>query len=212
MFRDREDAGEKLARALERFRDRQPLVLGIARGGVTVGYEVASYLDADFSVLVVRKLPFPNNPEAGFGAIAEDGSLFIYEDSVSRLPGDTVDRIVNEQNREIARRVKALRQNKALPRIKDRSVILVDDGIAMGSTMWAAVKMCRKNKAREIMVAAPIADSGAEREFKQKVDDVIILEKPSFFSAVAQGYEEWYDVPDSEVIELMNKWREKTKM
>jgi predicted phosphoribosyltransferase len=157
MFKNRKDAGEKLARALEKYRAENPLILAVPRGGVEVGLQVAKKLDADFSLIIARKLPFPDNPEAGFGAIAEDGSTFILEDAYYWLSGDTIERIKKEQVAEIRRRVKTLRGGNPLPEINGRTVILIDDGIAMGSTMMAAIELCKNREARRIVVAVPVA-------------------------------------------------------
>jgi predicted phosphoribosyltransferase len=143
MFKDRRDAGVRLARALEEYRDQDVLVLAIPRGGVEVGYEVARYLDADFTIVITRKLPFPDNPEAGFGAIAEDGSRFIFRDAARSLPPPIVERIVEQQQGEIRGRIRVLRGGGPLPEIRNRIVILVDDGIAMGSTMRASIQLCK---------------------------------------------------------------------
>lgn len=206
MFKDRKDAGEKLAKALKKYKGKGVLVLGIPKGGVEVGYEVAKFLDADFSMIVSRKLPFPGNPEFGFGAISEDGSKFILTGYDQQLPEELVADIVRKQELEIKRRIAVLRSGKPLPEIKDRIVMLVDDGIAMGSTMRAAVYLCKNKQAKKIIVAAPVSSVSTEKELSGIVDEVIILEKPEFFSAVAQAYENWYDVPDSEAAAILQKW------
>ena len=115
MFKNRKDAGEKLARALERYRVENPLILAIPRGGVEVGLQVARKMNADFSLIIARKLPFPDNPEAGFGAIAENGSTFIFENAHYWLAGETIEQIKQQQIAEIDRRVKALRGGNPLP-------------------------------------------------------------------------------------------------
>jgi len=211
MFKDRKDAGERLARALRKYKNRKVLVLAIPRGGVEVGYEVAKYLNADRSILVSRKLPYPDNPEAGFGAIAEDGSTFIFEDAKRWLSEETIDRIMEEQKQEIKRRIEALREGKPLPEIINRVVILVDDGLAMGSTMRASIMLCRNKKAGKIIVAAPVSGRAVAEEIGKIVDEVVILEKPVFFQAVAQVYRNWYDVSDREVIEIMERWQSEQK-
>ncbi len=203
-FEDRKDAGKRLGEALKDYRGREVLVLGLPRGGVEVAYEVAKALDADFSILVVRKLPFPGNPETGFGAIAEDGSAVML-DYARQLPAETVSWTVEEQRREVRRRIDALRGGEPLPTLKGRTVILVDDGIATGSTMMAAIKMCRKEGVKKLIVAAPIAGPDTAKEMEGLADEVVVLEKPPLFRAVAQGYRNWYDVPDKEVIEIMEK-------
>jgi putative phosphoribosyl transferase len=208
VFKDRKDAGEKLAKALTDYKGNEPLVLAIPRGGVAVGYQVAKHLQSDFSIIVVRKLPFPDNPESGFGAIAEDGSTYFNSRVVKTLPSDIVERIIKEQKLEINRRIEVLRQGKSLPVIKNKTVVLVDDGIAMGSTMRAAIMLCRKNNPAKIVVAAPVTGPSIAAELEKFVDRLVILEKPLFFRAVAQAYEIWYDVPDEEVIKIMQEFEQ----
>ena len=205
MFKNRKDAGEKLARALEKYRAENPLILAIPRGGVEVGLQVAKNLDADFSLIIARKLPFPDNPEAGFGAIAEDGSTFIFEDAYYWLSGETIERIKKEQISEIRRRVKALRGGNSLPEIKGRTAILIDDGIAMGSTMRATVELCKNRGAKKIVVAVPVAGREVAEDIRKKVDDLVVLEIPRYFRAVAEAYENWYDVSDEEVLDLLKE-------
>jgi len=196
MFRDRKDAGQNLARALSKYKDKGVLVLGIARGGVEIAYEVARYLNAEMSILVTRKLPLPFNPEAGFGAIAEDGSEFIREDTYDWLSESEVERIIE-----------VLRGGKPLPKIEERTVILVDDGLAMGSTMRASIDMCKKNNAGKIIVAVPVSGSETAQEIEKIADELIILEMPPYFRAVAQIYLNWHDVSDQEVQNFMRKWK-----
>jgi putative phosphoribosyl transferase len=212
MFDNRKDAGQQLGRALARYKDTDALVLAILKGGVQVGYHVARELNADFSILVARKLPYPDNPEAGFGAIAEDGSTFIFTHAVRWLSKELVDQIIEDQKQEIKRRIAVLRNGRPLPEIRGRTVILVDDGIAMGSTMRTAVMLCKNKKAGKIVVAAPVTGERVVRELGVMVDEVVILEVPPFFQAVAQVYRDWYDVSDREVIGIMERWeREKQK-
>ncbi len=206
MFENRADAGQQLAQALEQYRGAGVLVLAIPRGGVEIGYEVAKHLDADFSLLITRKLPYPHNPEAGFGAIAEDGSTYIFERASGFLTDETVRRIMAEQREEIERRIEVLRAGRPLPDINGRTVILVDDGIAMGSTMRASIEMCQHQDAGRIIVGVPVAGPSVAREIEKLVDELVVLEKPPNFRAVAQIYRNWYDVPDREVLELMQAW------
>ncbi|WP_456402893.1 phosphoribosyltransferase [Hydrogenimonas sp.] len=206
VFRDRADAGKRLAEALMRYKPEHPLVLAIPRGGTEVGYEVARALEADFDLLIARKLPFPDNPESGFGAIAEDGSLYIIPYYAERLDPSLVASIVAYQKEEIERRIARLRGGRELTPVRGRTVILVDDGIAMGSTMRAAVALCRREKAGKVVVAAPVGSPRAKEEFAQIADDVVILSTPPFFRAVADAYERWYDVDDEEVLQIMRRW------
>lgn len=207
MFKDRKDAGQKLARALMAYQKDNPVVLAIPRGGVEVGYQVAASLKAPFSIIVVRKLPFPDNPESGFGAIAEDGSSFFIDQFSRLMDSQIIEAIINEQKQEIQRRIRTLRQGCGLLDVQDRLVILVDDGIAMGSTMQAAVKCCRNKKAKRIIIAVPVAGPSTVKRFKAIVDDIVALEQPPFFRAVAEVYQNWYDVGDDEVISILQKYQ-----
>ncbi|AKB18457.1 MULTISPECIES: phosphoribosyltransferase [unclassified Methanosarcina] len=203
MFKNRKDAGEKLAKALERYRTENPLVLAIPRGGVEVGLQVSRRLGVDFSLIIVRKLPFPDNPEAGFGAIAEDGSTFILDNAGYWLARETIEQIKQEQIAEIERRVNALRGGNPLPEITGRTVILVDDGIAMGSTMRAAIELCRARKAGKVVVAAPVAGKEIAETIAEEANELIVLDMLINFRTVAQAYENWYDVSDEEVLDLL---------
>jgi predicted phosphoribosyltransferase len=208
MFKDRKDAGEKLATALMKYKEKGVVVLAIPKGGVEVGYEVARALQAPFSALVVRKLPFPDDPEAGFGAIAEDGSTILLEGAASWLSENTIEWIKQEQVREIQRRVAVLRSGQPPPDIGKKTVLLVDDGLAMGSTMLAAIAYCRNKKAAKIIVAVPIAGKEVARRVGDAADMIIVLETPAYFRAVAQGYENWYDVPDEEAATILKTYKQ----
>jgi len=205
MFKNRKDAGEKLAQALEKYRAENPLVLAIPRGGVEVGLQVSRKLGADFSLIIVRKLPFPDNPEAGFGAIAENGSTFIIENAGYWLARETIEKIKPEQIAEVKRRVNTLRGGNPLPELTGRTVILIDDGIAMGSTMRAAIELCRARKAGKVVVAVPVAGREVADAIAKEADELVVLDIPVYFRAVAQAYENWYDVSDEEVLDLLRE-------
>jgi putative phosphoribosyl transferase len=207
MFRDRKEAGQRLALALEKYRNGDTLVLAIPKGGIEIGLQVARRLEADFSVVVCRKLPFPDNPEAGFGAVAEDGSVFLQPDADRLLRPSEVERIRREQVQEIARRLKLFRNDQPLPPIEGRTVILVDDGLAMGSTMKAAVSLAGNAKAGKIVVAVPVASQRAAAEVGVAADEMVVLETPAFFQAVAQVYVRWHDVTDEEAVSLLESRR-----
>ncbi|HVQ00462.1 MAG TPA: phosphoribosyltransferase [Candidatus Thermoplasmatota archaeon] len=205
MFEDRRDAGKRLGDALRKYEVDHPLVLAIPRGGVEVGYQVSLALKAEFSILIARKLPFPGNPEAGFGAIAEDGSMYLNEDAMVWISESEKEGIIEEQKREVMRRIETLRQGRPLPSLADRTVILVDDGIAMGSTMRAAITLCKHQRAGKIIVAVPVAGASVVEELQKLVDEVVALETPEFFQAVAQVYKHWYDVSDKEVLSIVKR-------
>ncbi len=212
LFRDRKDAGQKLAQALQKYKDRDDvIVLAIPRGGVEVGLEIAKYLHSDFDMIICRKLPYPFNPESGFGAICEDGSLFINEQALDGLTSRDIRQIIAEQVEEIKRRIAILRNKRPLKNLKDKIVILTDDGIAMGSTMHAAIEMIKKLHPKKIVVAAPTASPQAVQRFSQMVDEVVVLYAPFPFYAVADAYENWYDVSDEEVLSLLQKYIQKNE-
>lgn len=209
MFKDRKDAGRQLALALETYKDKNSIVLAIPRGGIEVGYYVAAHLNADFSVIITRKLPFPDNPESGFGAIAEDGSVFVFPQAGIWVDKKDIERIIAEQQQEIRRRIEVLRKKKPLPDLAGRTVILVDDGIAMGSTMRASIMLCRNMKADKVVVGVPVAGQRTSVEIEELADDMVVLEKPVFFRAVAQVYLNWSDVSDEEALKIMNNWEKR---
>jgi len=206
VFRDRKDAGLRLADALHPYKPENPLVLAIPRGGVEIGSYVATRLGAPLSILIVRKLPLPGNPEAGFGAIAEDGSTFTIEHLAATLDPAMVEEIIRRQKQEICRRIEVLRNGASLPPLEGRMVIIVDDGIAMGSTIRASIAMCRNQRAGRIIVGSPVASPSTADELAKIADAAVILETPLFFRAVAQVYENWYDVSDEEVIRIMAEY------
>ncbi|MFO7890936.1 MAG: phosphoribosyltransferase family protein [bacterium] len=207
MFRDRKDAGGKLAEALLDYKDDADLVLAIPRGGVRIGIEVARELEIDFSMIISRKLPFPDNPESGFGAVAEDGSLYLIPRAERILSTDVVDSTIQKQKSVIQKRIRVLRKGRPLPEIEGKSVIVTDDGIAMGSTMMASIALCRNQQAGRIIVAVPVAGPRTVDHIRTKADDLIVLESPAFFQAVAQVYERWTDVTDEEVLDMLESYK-----
>lgn len=206
MFRDRKDGGEQLAKALEKYGNSNVLVVGIPKGGVETAYYIAKHLNAELSVVITRKLGYPLNPEAAFGAVAEDGSLYISEVAGQTLNSVEMHEVLDVQKQEIQRRIKKLRRGRSLPEMKDRTVILVDDGIATGATLFATIELCKKRKAGKIVVASPISGTRMDTILRSKVDDVIILEKPSFYNAVSQGYENFDNLTDEEALSFLDRW------
>ncbi len=203
MFIDRSDAGRKLADRLDKHKgDQNTIILAIPRGGVLVAKEVAKALELPLDVIVVRKLPMPDNPEAGIGAISEMGKI-VWQPQKVLYEEKTIKKIIKEQKKEIQRRIEALRGGRKIASLKGKNVVIIDDGIAMGSTMEAAIKTAKSCGARKIIVAVPIGGEEIINRIGRLVDEVICLEVPEPFYAVAQGYENWYDVPDEEVIRAL---------
>lgn len=207
MFKDRSEAGRRLAEALQDLRGTDALVLAIPKGGIEVGIELAKGIGAKFSVLITRKLPLPHNPEAGFGAVAEDGTVYLVPNGRFGIPEGEAQRIIVAQRLELDRRVDVLRGGEPLPPLEGRTVVLTDDGIAMGSTMTASIEACRNMNAGQVIVAAPVASPRAQERLSRLADRVVVVESPPGFRAVAQAYANWYDVSDEEAVDLLRQYR-----
>ncbi len=208
MFENRQHAGEELGKALQRYKNQQALVLGIPRGGVETAYYVAKKLNAELGIIIARKLGYPGNPEAAFGAVAEDGSLYLSEMARKYVTEAEMQQVIDAQRMEITRRIATLRSGKGPPDMKGRLVILVDDGIATGATLFASISMCRHQGADKLVVAAPVADRSMEHDLKRLVDDVVILLTPEGFEAVSQGYREFRNLTDEEALAFLTKWNQ----
>lgn len=202
LFRDRSDAGRRLAERLVEFEDSQAVVLAIPRGGVPVGYEIAKRLHADLDVIVPRKIPIPWNPEAGFGAVTADGTI-VLNDAMVRSLGLTpaeIEQAAEDVRREIVRRTQVYRGDRPPPEVANRPVILVDDGLASGYTMLAAIESLKKSSPSAVIVAVPVASSAAARLISASADRLIaLIVSHRLPFAVAEYYLEWRDLTDDEV-------------
>jgi putative phosphoribosyl transferase len=202
-FADRSEAGIALGKRLaDDYKGHDPLVLGIPRGGVLVAYEVAKILNASMSVIITKKLPHPLHDELAIGAIAEDGSAYL-SPLGKALTESTLNRIVKAQRKEIDSRIQRFRQGKALPEIQDRNVVIVDDGIATGSTILPAILLCKKQNASTVTVASPVSGEKYVSEMTSVADSIIVLEQPDYFSSVGQIYHDFHDLSDEEVIRVL---------
>lgn len=205
VFRDRKDAGEKLGKYLKaKYQHLNPFVLGIPRGGMEVAYYVAEHLEAQLSMLISRKLPYPYNKEVGFGAIAEDLSVYISDNLRNAPAPETIGHIIDEQTDEINRRIKAYRNEKPFPDIAERTVIIVDDGIATGVTLVPALRLCKNRGALEIIIAVPVCGTNYDRHLDE-ADALEVLVQPKDFYAVGQVYESFYDLSEDEFKSILKK-------
>jgi len=203
VFKDRKHAGELLAAFLTRgYKQLDPLILGIPRGGVEVAWQVAKKLHAPFAMVIAKKLGFPGRSEFAFGAIAEDHSVYISDQGKDVLEKAVIDQVIAEQSREIDRRVKAYRQGKPLPEMTGRTVIVVDDGIATGATLVPVIRLCRKKKAVRIIIGAPVSGTSFDPHL-QEADKIEVLIQPPDFYAVGQVYQEFGDFSDQELLDLI---------
>jgi putative phosphoribosyl transferase len=210
VFRDRSDAGSRLADRLGHYRDKPGvLVLGLPRGGVTVAAEVARALHAPLDILIVRKIGFPDNPELAAGAISETGTVVLNEDIVTAygVAVGYLDRETARQQEEIVRRKALYRGGGGLPLLAGKTVILVDDGVATGATVKAAIATLRHEKLTRLVAATPVASPDAEREISQLVDEWICLHAPPGFMSVGGYYRDFTQVEDAEVIALLSQSR-----
>jgi putative phosphoribosyl transferase len=206
MFRDRREAGDVLADELASYRGKDNLlVLGLARGGVPVGWQVASALHAPLDVFLVRKLGVPQWQELAMGALASGGGVVINDNLVRNLgiTEDQVQAAIERESEELTRRELAYRGGRPSVDIAGKTVILVDDGIATGASMLAAVRAVRAKNPSKVVVAVPVGPPSACRELSTEADDVVCATMPPGFEAVGQVFEDFHQVSDDEVRELL---------
>jgi predicted phosphoribosyltransferase len=207
IFADRREAGRALAAALASLASERPLVLALPRGGVPVGYEVARALGASLDVFIVRKLGVPGHEELAMGAIASGGAVVFNRQLVQHL-GVTPARlreVVHREACELARRERMYRRGRRPPEVRGRTAVLVDDGLATGSTMRAALKALRSLGPARTIVGVPVGAVEACRELGDQADRVVCVATPEPFQAVGLWYGDFSETPDAEVIELLRR-------
>ena len=208
QFHDRIDAGRKLGEALVHLRGRDLLVLGLPRGGVPVAYEVARALDAPLDVAVARKVGAPGQPELGVGAISQ-GVTVIDESSLALLGlrDEDLQPIVEDETRELHRRLLLYRGSDTLPDVAGRFVVLVDDGLATGVTTRAASRALRRLGPSRLLLAVPVGPPETVAALRREVDELVCLYEPPLFRAVGLWYDDFSQTTDREVIELLERRR-----
>lgn len=209
LFKNREQAGKRLAELLKKYAPQKPIVLALPRGGVPVGFEIAKVLKAPLDVIVTRKLGAPGNKELGVGSIGE-GDTKILDPQMLSLVGlsqkDLEDTITQEKN-ELARRVRLYRNNKPLPDLKNKTVILVDDGLATGVTAKAAIAAIKKHQPEKVILAAPVCPDDTYRQLSLLTDGFVCLKVPKDVYAIGYWYENFEQVSDKEVLKLLKQAR-----
>jgi len=208
LFNDRRHAGQVLATKLSQYRARgDVLVLALPRGGVPVAYEVAHALDAPLDVFIVRKLGVPGQEEYAMGAIASGGVRVINEEAVRylRISDEVLDAVAAREEKELERRERSYRGERAAPDVRGRTVILVDDGLATGSTMRAAATAIRSQRPASLVVAVPVAAPDTCEEFRSEVDEIVCAQTPEPFLGVGRWYGDFSQTSDHEVRELLEK-------
>jgi putative phosphoribosyl transferase len=202
VFRDRAEAGRELLKHLEGYRGKDLIVLAIPSGGLPVAVEIAKGLGAALDIIIVRKLQTPLNPEAGFGAISLDGDMVLNNELVAELAltRQQMEKAKESAIREGRSREHALRKGRSLPSLKGRKVILVDDGLASGYTMLAAIRKVRTENPSSIVVAVPTGSDRSVEMVAREADEVVCLNIRGMPFAVADAYRNWYDVDEEEAV------------
>jgi predicted phosphoribosyltransferase len=215
-FRDRRDAGRRLAAKLTAYTDRPDvLVLALPRGGVPVAYEVAQALRAPLDVFLVRKLGVPGHEELAMGAIATGGVLVLNDEVVQglRIPPHVIEAVAAREQQELARRERLYRSDRPPPEVSGRTVILIDDGLATGATMRAAAAALRQQQPARLVIAVPIAAPSTCEELRDEADEIICAVTPEPFYAVGLWYEDFSPTTDEEVRDLLRRAaRQETSM
>jgi putative phosphoribosyl transferase len=208
FFKDRVDAGRKLANELSKYANRSDiLILALPRGGVPVAFEVAKELNAKMDVFVVRKLGVPGNEELAMGAIASDNIIVLNKDVVRsfQISKQVIDAVAARELKELERREHIYRGKRPKPSISGSTVILIDDGLATGATMSAAASAVKTKNPTKIVIAVPTGAPDTCKFFEEKVDEVICVATPEPFYSVGAWYEDFSQTTDEEVCELLNK-------
>lgn len=208
IFHNRKHAGELLAQKLQKFRRANTIVVALPRGGVPIAAEISRAINAPLDVLLVRKVGAPFQSELAAGAICEEeepvwNAKVLFQLS---LEPDDMKKTVNRERENIRRQAKLFRESKAFPSVSKKTVILVDDGLATGATMSAAVKFLRKKGAAKIVATIPIAAASSVEKMRTKVDEVVVLEERKDLVSVGQWYEDFSQVEDAEVVSLLKKF------
>ena len=206
-FADRSDAGRRLAQQLMPLRAERPVVVALPRGGVPVAYEISAALEAPLEVLAVRKLGAPHNPEFGIGAVAEDGTGVLDRDAIATLgvDEDQLEAILEREAAELRRRVELYRRGRPRLDLEDRTVIVVDDGIATGVTDAAALRALRSLEPRKIILAVPVCAPESAARLARDADQMICLQQPELFYGVGHWYHDFSQVSDEEVLALLGR-------
>jgi putative phosphoribosyl transferase len=210
-FRDRPDAGQQLARRLSELDLEAPVVLGLPRGGVPVAAPVARMLDAPLDIILVRKLGVPNQPELAMGALGEDGVRVLNDDvlATTSVTDDELQAVTRREQSELEARADRFRRGRPRVELEGRTAIVVDDGIATGSTARAAIRVARAHGAARVVLAVPVAPPRTCQHMRDEADAVVCLQQPARFWAVGQFYRDFSQTSDDEVVALLDEAAER---
>lgn len=210
LFKNRREAGEKLAAQLEAYKGRKPLILAVPRGGVAVAEPVWENIGGELDLIITRKIGAPYQPELAIGAVSGDGFVMLNNNIVSRLnvTEDYINTAAEKEQNEIRRRIKIYRGNRSMPLIDNRLVVIIDDGVATGYTLLAALRSLQEKNPAKLVLAIPVGPPDTLTMLENEVDELLCLEAPVHFSAVGQFYRQFDQVSDSEVTAILQKaWK-----
>lgn len=207
VFLDRKDAGEKLSSVLEKFKNEEVIILAIPRGGLEIAYDTIKKFHFQWDLIIPRKIGAPQNKEVAIGAVSVDGSYLVddYYVKMLHISQEYIEQEVSEQTYEIKRRMREYRGKDTFPEVKNKTAIIIDDGIATGFTILAAIKSVKKQGAKKIVLAVPVGPKEKIEKFKELVDEVICIHIPENFSAVGVYYTNFEQFTDQEVFEAIDK-------
>ncbi len=208
MFADRMDGGIQLAKKLKHYKaGKEVLVLALPRGGVVTGFAVACAIDAPLDILIVRKIGFPGQPELAIGAVSETGAVVLNQRIISygAVTGKYIEDAISAQKEEIVRRIKLYRGGSRIEKLDGKTIILVDDGVATGATIKAAIATLKEEKIGRLVVAVPVSPRDTAGELGAMADEFICLYTPSDFLAVGNYYRDFAQVTDEEVVEILKE-------
>ena len=207
MFYDRAEAGKQLVQKLSKYKNKSDtLVLALARGGIVIGDVVSKKLNIPLDIIIAKKIGAPRNPELAIGSVAESGDPILNEELIGTygITADYLDSEISKVREEIKRRVKTYRGNKSARNLKNKTIILVDDGIATGKTMEAAISYLKDKQVKGIIIAVPIIARDTQELLKKQVDKLVSVNAPELFFAVGQFYEEFPQISDEEARKILS--------
>lgn len=205
MFKDRKEAGQLLAKRFSKYKNQKNvLVLAIPRGGIVTGYEIAKYLNSDLDIIVIKKIGFPGNPELALGAASLD-SYYLNEELVKDVEKKYLEETIKAKQKEAKEKYDLLRKGKSNFSVKNKIVILTDDGIATGTTISLAIQILKKQKPKKLILAIPVASSESVLKLKKLVDEIICLDQPENLMAIGEFYEDFTQVEDEKAKKLLEK-------
>lgn len=199
MYKNRTEAAQELVKKLKTYRSENPIVLAASREGVEIGFVIAVDLNCDFSMIIARKLGYPKRPETAFGALAEDGSLYLSSERKEKISSDEIYKVMDKVEHEIKQSVKKYRTGNPIPKLENRLVILVDDDIITGSSLFAAIQLCKKRSAKKIVVSAPVSNNKMYEMFSRKADEVIVTKISDDLFYGKKIYEDFNRISDEDI-------------